>query len=202
MNNYVKELSHIASTFGQETLVIANEILLNNQFSSWPACQFPDGHHYGNGGLSKHTYEVVRLCLDTADDSDRFGNSPVNIRVLFLAALFHDIGKIWDYKYQPKIVVEDGYEKTIDWVGTIHKRKIHHISKSAIFWSKAVEKTNLFRDIEDDVLHCILSHHGQRQFGSPVAPLSREAWILHLCDNLSARMNDCDRIDLVHIKQT
>ena len=54
--------------------------------------------------------------------------------------------------------------------------------------------------IEDEVLHCILSHHGQRAWGSPVAPKSIEAWILHLCDGLSARADDYKTLDLFSVK--
>jgi 3'-5' exoribonuclease len=50
---------------------------------------------------------------------------------------------------------------------------------------------------ENNVLHNILAHHGQRAWGSPVAPATKEAWILHLADNLSARLDDCDKHDIL-----
>jgi 3'-5' exoribonuclease len=34
--------------------------------------------------------------------------------------------------------------------------------------------------------HLILSHHGKREFGSPVPPLTLEAEVLHWADNASA----------------
>ena len=37
------------------------------------------------------------------------------------------------------------------------------------------------------------AHHGIRAWGSPVSPNTQLAWLLHLSDNLSARLNDCDR---------
>jgi len=45
----------------------------------------------------------------------------------------------------------------------------------------------------DAVLHCILSHHGRREWGSAVAPSSREAWLVHLADMKSARMDSYDK---------
>ena len=51
--------------------------------------------------------------------------------------------------------------------------------------------------IQEDVLHVILSHHGNRLAGSPVAPKTREAWIIHLCDGISARLYDADTWDVV-----
>jgi 3'-5' exoribonuclease len=35
----------------------------------------------------------------------------------------------------------------------------------------------------------ILSHHGQYEYGSPVLPMVAEAEVLHLIDNLDARLN-------------
>lgn len=137
-------------------------------------------HHYGNGGLQYHTWEVVSLCLDNAR---RF--SALDIDTLYLAALYHDIGKTYDYG------IKDGA-----WIGTVHKRQIHHISRSALIWSD-ISKECGYHDKNDAVLHCILSHHGQREWGSPVAPATKEAWMLHLCDAMSARMDDCEKMDIL-----
>jgi 23S rRNA maturation-related 3'-5' exoribonuclease YhaM len=48
-----------------------------------------------------------------------------------------------------------------------------------------------------NITHNILSHHGMREWGSPVAPATKEAWILHLCDNMSARLDDCNKHDKI-----
>ena len=37
--------------------------------------------------------------------------------------------------------------------------------------------------------HMILSHHGKPEFGSPVLPMTKEAILLHLIDNLDCDMN-------------
>ena len=34
----------------------------------------------------------------------------------------------------------------------------------------------------------ILSHHGEQEFGSPVPPLTKEAFVLHAVDDLDAKM--------------
>lgn len=138
----------------------------------------PNKHHYGTGGLVEHTAEVITLC-DTV--AEKLGYNSDFKQELFLAALYHDIGKVYDYEY-----TSDG------WIATSHKYKIHHISKSAQIWIEHSNTLNFWwvRDIRDRVLHAILAHHGRKEAGSPVTPLTKLAWMLHLCDGLSARCND------------
>ena len=48
----------------------------------------------------------------------------------------------------------------------------------------------------DEVLalqHLVLTHHGKPEWGSPKAPMIKEAEILHYIDNLDAKMNMMDR---------
>lgn len=187
----IPALKKMAADLGTDVSIIAEYVLRNPKFATWSAC-VKDKHHYGKGGLQQHTWEVCKLSMDTANfyQKSLAINKSLKPRVLFLAALFHDYGKIWDYA-----PIDEAYSL---WRGTDHKRDIHHISRSGIEWTKAVEKFMVCKDIEDAVLHCILSHHGLREWGSPVMPHSREAWMLHHCDSLSARMNDCERFDWVH----
>jgi 3'-5' exoribonuclease len=72
------------------------------------------------------------------------------------------------------------------------------VPRSALIWHDVVGKfPELSLKYHDRVLHDILAHHGKREFGSPVAPRTRAAYLVHLCDSISARMNDCERIDAV-----
>jgi len=70
----------------------------------------------------------------------------------------------------------------------------------AIVWSKAFDQfathdSALFTpEMHDEVLHAILAHHNLREWGSPISPATRTAWLLHLCDSISARMDDGERI--------
>jgi hypothetical protein len=139
---------------------------------------------------------------------------PVEEKWLFSAALFHDAGKMWDYEPAPLplgIMAEtpEGREKEYaEWQGTAHKRHIHHISRSALLWNETASKISqiaanssnsqykgLHQGVIDDVLHAILAHHGLREWGSPVSPNTQMAWLLHLCDGISARMNDANKWD-------
>lgn len=192
MSEDVQSLRATANSLG---LGYAAEYVIDRHgFDVWSGSSKPHLHHYGKGGLAKHTREVVDLCL-----LNRRHIAPeVNEKELFLAALFHDVGKLWDYGPLN--------EEMTEWGSVSHKRFIHHISRSALIWQEAVttirfdnsltfDQINDIDLMQDSVTHCILSHHGQREWGSPVSPGTRAAWILHLCDAMSARMNDCDKIE-------
>ncbi|HKE80601.1 MAG TPA: HD domain-containing protein, partial [Solirubrobacteraceae bacterium] len=45
------------------------------------------------------------------------------------------------------------------------------------------------------VLHIILSHHGSLAHGSPVVPSTREAWLVHMIDNLGGKLGSFDRVE-------
>jgi len=43
-------------------------------------------------------------------------------------------------------------------------------------------------ELRDHLLHLIASHHGTKEFGSPVAPKTPEAFLLHHIDNMDAKI--------------
>lgn len=188
--DHKKHLESLAKSFG--VTQITERILNDASFLEQSGCAVKIGHHYGKGGLLKHTREVCDLVLMLAEFY-KMDHPTINRVELFISALYHDYGKVWDYEFD---------ESTGEFTSHIHKRKIHHISRSAIEWEMVARSLSLNVDFTDRVTHNILSHHCQREFGSPVMPLTREAWILHLCDNMSARVDDCDRIDFVKLKKS
>jgi 3'-5' exoribonuclease len=167
------------------TSSLYENLLKDGAFITFPASI--DLHHSYTGGLVAHTLEVIRIGLSTIKTLDL---RDFNTTVFFLAALYHDSGKMWDY--------EEGISGI--WAKTRHNRTIHHISRSAIFWNEIAFGNNLHEEVSCKVTHCILSHHGQRAWGSPVAPSSKESWLLHCSDMVSARLNDCDKIDILKAK--
>jgi len=185
MNIPEDRLTYLATKADIFGVVFVCEPVFNNpKFVLWSGSSKPFQHHYGKGGLVIHTAEVVNRTL----------GSPLEEQRVFLAGLFHDVGKMWDY--EPCGVSQDKDHQYDEWRGTEHKRTIHHITRSAIEWTKALVKTGTWADeFQDDIMHAILAHHGSRQAGSPVFPKTKLAWLLHLCDGISARMDDADKND-------
>lgn len=155
---------------------LADIVLEDQRFWKWPASGSPQGHHHYDGGLAVHTMEVVELCMAGAKIlhvEDK--------RHLFLAALYHDIGKVRDYEY-------NGLAG--EWQNTDHRSRVRHVCRSALMWHDARNAVNEDYDQEDVVLHAILAHHGCLEWGSPVTPQTEIAWILHCADHMSARVYD------------
>jgi len=182
--NYKQRLIDRANTL--DVYDIASVVIADPRFEVWSCSSKPNQHHYGKGGLVHHTCEVVDLCFANMSTL-QLDLDPIEV---YLSALFHDCGKMWDY-----------YPNNTDyteWRGTEHKRIIHHISRSALVWNNAVTVhiySSKYGKYADNVTHNILSHHGYREWGSPVMPYTKTAWLLHLCDGISARMNDGDKCD-------
>lgn len=212
-NIYLNRLSVMAGRYNAEVHDIANFLLEDSRFPLWSGSSKPNQHHYGYGGLVKHTYEVVTLCkrvhdLIGMDDGTIYGieqgilngADKIDETVLFLGALFHDAGKMSAYEPCPN----DPTHPTTHpnnyrlWNTTDYARLIYHIPGSAVAWTEACGFAEVKNHVlHDKVLHVILSHHAQRQYGSPVAPKTREAWLVHFCDGISARMNDADTWDIL-----
>jgi len=166
------------------------------QFEYWSGSHNHLLHHYGRGGLVRHTWEIIDVgmqVIPTLNLCDKLNPVP-----FFLAALFHDTGKMFDYELIENDTSSFGDPNPEYWKPTEHRRLIHHLPRSVLIFHDVIKKfPELEAKYHDDVLHAILAHHGQREHGSPVAPKTRLAWLIHLCDSISARMDDADRIDVL-----
>ena len=135
-------------------------------------------HHGFIGGLLEHTLGVMRLCDYMAD------RYPVLNRDLLLAsALFHDIGKLKELSYFP----ENDY--------TDEGQLLGHIYMGAEMVSERIRRIPDFpQKMANEIIHCILAHHGELEYGSPKKPALAEALALNLADNADAKMQSLTEI--------
>ena len=129
-------------------------------------------HHGFIGGLMEHTLSVTRLCDYMA------GAYPVIKRdLLITAALLHDVGKTRELSSFPL----NDYTDEGQLLGhiVIGSQMIHDLAK---------EIPGFPVDLENQLVHCILAHHGELEYGSPKKPALVEAVALNLADNTDARM--------------
>ncbi len=154
---------------------LAEDFFINNtqfikRFKSHSAAK--SVHHSFMGGLLEHTLSVVKLC-------NYYTTSyPVlNRDLLITAALFHDIGKMEELSTFP----ENDY--------TDDGQLLGHIFIGANIVSNHINKMGKFPPkLANELIHCILSHHGELEYGSPKKPATAEAMALHFADNTDAKM--------------
>ena len=135
-------------------------------------------HHGFMGGRMEHTVSVTRLCDYMA------GAYPVlNRDLLITSALLHDVGKTRELSSFPL----NDYTDEGQLLGhiVIGAQMIHDLAK---------EIPDFPVDLENQLVHCILAHHGELEFGSPKKPALAEAVALNLADNTDARMETLTEI--------
>ena len=147
------------------------------QFSKAAAAQ---GHHHAyQGGLVEHTLEVALLCDDACQ------RLPFLRRDFLLAgALLHDIGKLDEMDHGL------AFGKF-----TVAGTCVGHTSDGAYRVRRAIEQIPEFpANLHYAFANLILSHHGLAEWGAAQRPATAEAFVLHACDNISAKTNECHRL--------
>lgn len=126
-----------------------------------------------------HTYEVADYALGLA-----MGVPCVSTEVLAVSAIVHDFLKTREYGWDDKSNYVIKYP---------YRRDIRHVAGSYAWWIEAARAHDINQEFTDRVGHCILSHHGRQEWGSPIEPRTFEALILHTADLMSARCDDTGR---------
>ena len=121
-------------------------------------------HHGFVGGLLEHTLSVTRFC-----DFMVKSYPILNRDLLITAAILHDIGKTKELSLFP----QNDYTNDGQLLG--------HIMIGAEMVHDAAQKIDGFpQELENQLKHCILAHHGELEYGSPKKPAMVEAVALNL----------------------
>jgi 3'-5' exoribonuclease len=135
-------------------------------------------HHAHVGGLLLHCYEMARIAETMSELFPKLDRD-----MLLIGVLVHDVGKL----------EEMTHELCVDY--TPAGKLIGHLTIGTQMVQRRIDAIEGFPEsLRLQVLHCILSHHGETANGSPVLPKTMEAVVLHYIDNLSAQANATERI--------
>ncbi|MCA0989198.1 3'-5' exoribonuclease YhaM [Guptibacillus algicola] len=145
-----------------------------NDFLTFPAAT--KNHHEFVSGLSYHVVSMLDLAKSLATlypslDTD----------LLYGGIILHDLGKVVELSGS----VAASYTKEGKLLGHI-SIMVNEIGQAAKDLEIDGEEVTLLQ-------HMILSHHGKAEWGSPKPPMIREAEMLHMIDNIDAKMNMLDR---------
>jgi 3'-5' exoribonuclease len=135
----------------------------------WPAAR--QIHHAYRSGLLEHILKLIEIGSYLAE---RYNAK----RDLVIAgAILHDIGKL----------EELSYDLSTDY--TLEGNLIGHIAIGVRMLRDAIRSTPEFPStLATELEHLILSHHGSKELGSPVEPMTIEAFILSTVDDFDAKM--------------
>jgi 3'-5' exoribonuclease len=129
-------------------------------------------HHAFAGGLLQHTHSLLKLILVIAPHYN------LDKELLLVGALFHDIGKTAEFRTQPALET------------TLAGGLLGHLVISLEFFLEMKNRIAGFPEaLSIRLQHLIVSHHGEKEFGSPEVPKTPEAYVLHLLDLLDSRLN-------------
>jgi 3'-5' exoribonuclease len=137
-------------------------------------------HQAYRHGLLEHSLSVAQA---VSAISATFAGIDRDVAVA--GALLHDIGKLDAYAFCGGAIemTDAGKLQGEIPLGYYRVRRL-------------IEEIDGFDDgTAEAVLHIILSHHGSLEHGSPVVPCTREATLVHFCDNLGGRLGSFDRLE-------
>lgn len=134
-------------------------------------------HHAFRGGLLQHLVYMSELAVAVCRQYPE-----VDRDLVLLGILFHDLGKLEELGPMP----DNEYTVKGQLVGHIVLgQNMLRTCCSAV----AAEGVDIPEHLSLHIQHLILSHHGRREYGSPVEPTTAEAWVLHIIDLLDSKMN-------------
>lgn len=165
-------IAHVESVHSPFVRELLTRIIASHgeRLRIWPAAQAV--HHAYRGGLLEHILKIIDSVVFLAD---AYGASR---DILIAGAILHDIGKLDELSYG----VTTDYSVEGNLVGhiTIGAQLVHQAGMGIPEFPK---------DLLVQIEHLIVSHHSARAFGSPVEPMTVEAFILAAADDLDAKIH-------------
>ena len=128
-------------------------------------------HHAFRSGLLEHTVSMATVGRLLAEHYE------LDEDMVVAGCLLHDLGKIWELDLTPSIeYTDDG-------------RLIGHLTMEALHVDRVISELDAFPDeLRRQLLHLVLAHHGEYEYGSPRRPKTPEALLVHMIDMLDSRM--------------
>lgn len=137
-------------------------------------------HHAFRRGLWEHSLNVAEMAHGIAVKYEN--RYPLDASLVVLGSLIHDIGKIFEFQLNPGTAMVEKYSD--------RGRLLGHIYMGATWIEKLISTCcPNDPDLKVELLHIMLSHHGEYEFGSPKKPKTIEALIVAMCDHLDANLD-------------
>lgn len=146
----------------------------NDAFLEYPAAT--KNHHEFVSGLGYHVVSMLELAKAISELYPSLDRD-----LLYSGIILHDLGKVIELSGP----VSTSY--------TVEGNLLGHITIIVNEIGKTADELGIHGEEVVVLQHIVLSHHGKLEWGSPKQPMIKEAEILHLIDNIDAKMNMLDR---------
>src|SRR3989442_6631685 len=147
---------------------------LGPAFARAPAAQ--KIHHAYPGGLCEHTLSVMQLGMRVCEHYPQLDRD-----LITAGCLLHDFGKSREISPQLEYTDEG-------------KLVGHLVLTCQLIREKASRIEGFPQELEWQLTHLVVSHHGRREYGSPREPVMLEAFVVHALDDLDTRVNSVGQL--------
>ena len=128
-------------------------------------------HHAFRSGLLEHTVSMATVGRQLA------AHYRAHEGLVVAGCILHDLGKIWELDIGSSIeYTDDG-------------RLIGHMTMEVIHVDRLISELDGFpAELRRQLLHILLAHHGEYEYGSQKRPKTPEALLVHMADLLDSKM--------------
>ncbi|WP_017728685.1 3'-5' exoribonuclease YhaM [Halalkalibacterium ligniniphilum] len=155
---------------------ITRHLLKKHQTAFLESPAATKNHHEFVSGLAYHV-----VCMLNVAKALAALYPTLDTDLLYAGVILHDLGKVRELS------------GPLDTAYTVEGKLLGHISIMVNEIGEASKELGIEGEEVMVLQHLVLSHHGKGEWGSPKAPLIREAEVLHMIDNIDAKMNMMDR---------
>lgn len=171
----VEQLQGFVASVNQPQLRALLDAFFGDEGFLWAFAEAPGAkrqHHAHLGGLLEHTLGVARI-LSTVQEI----HPQLDRDLLMTGALLHDVGKLEEFSTGVAIDYTD------------KGRLVGHIVITDRWVRERIAAIPEFpEELDNKLNHILLSHHGQKEYGAPIVPMTAEACALHYADNMDAHV--------------
>ena len=148
---------------------VISEPEIGDRFKIAPAAR--GMHHAFRSGLLEHTVSMATIGRQLAK------HYSLNADLVIAGCVLHDLGKVWELEISSSIeYTDDG-------------RLLGHLTMEVLYVDRMIAEIGDFPDeLRRQLLHILLAHHGQYEYGSPRRPKTPEALLVHMVDLLDSKM--------------
>jgi 3'-5' exoribonuclease len=128
-------------------------------------------HHAFRSGLLEHTVSMATIGRQLAR------HYQLDESLVVTGCVLHDLGKIWELDIAASIEYSDD------------GRLLGHLTMEVLHVDRVIRDLPSFpEELRRQLLHLLLAHHGEYEYGSPRRPKTPEALLVHVVDLLDSKM--------------